>query len=234
MVKPPGTRRFLSLFFVVLGLAGFGALIILIFGRMTLTEFAPSTFKRRSFTYFQIPLINQQITPTVRSDDSTALERYLRGANLVRVSVNANARWDVISVGTEDGAAEILTTYMDILEGTPLQDWSKAHPEMAQCLWAAVQEAAELQAYELTPDLFEMASSATDAQVFCRQINQWLITSYDELAADYREQSDEERATALEKAAQQRRQSPPEFPKAASEGDTATSPTEAEVSGEQK
>ncbi len=233
MVKPPGTRRFLSLFFVVLGLAGFGALIILIFGRMTLTEFAPSTFKRRSFTYFQIPLINQQITPTVRSDDSTALERYLRGANLVRVSVNANARWDVISVGSEDGAAEILTTYMDIQEGTPLQDWSKAHPEMAQCLWAAVQEAAELQAYELTPDLFEMASSATDAPVFCRQINEWLITAYDELAADYRE-SDEQRASTLQKAAQQRRQSPPEFPQVTSEGDSATSQPEAEESAEQK
>lgn len=218
MAKPPGTRRVLSLFLTVLGLAGFGALLILMFGRVTLREFAPSSFKRRSFVYYQIPLLKQQITPTVRTDDSTSMDRYLRGANLIKVLPNPNARWDIVSVDSELGAAGILTKHLELDEGPTLEDWSKDHPELAKCLWPAIQEAAQLYAYELTPELFERAMSATDPQLFCIQLNEWLATAYDELAADYRQSSDPQRAVALEKAARVRRESPP--PEAEKKADT--------------
>ena len=171
-----------------------GALIFLelAFGRVTGSEFSPDRFERRTFTYYQIPWLQVQISPAIRDDVTNELERYVRRKKLISASP-VSRQWDVVSLsfaadrGAENGQAQILCRYLDLqdAERNPWWlKWSQEHPEHAQSLWEAVQQAAQLDAYFFVPELFDLALRTEDADEFSRQLNAWLTQQYSELAAD--------------------------------------------------
>jgi hypothetical protein len=167
-----------------------GLLAVLAFGHVNGLEFSPQSFERRSYTFFQIPLVRWQVTPTSRSDETLMFEQYLRQQRLLPHR-RGPRRWDIVWVveasRQRDGNPAILTRYLD-LEGTqPKQHWHQwtiDHPEQAKALWPAVQLAAVLNAYELIPPLFDFAATDAPAEDFAQQLWQRLSRSLTELADD--------------------------------------------------
>ena len=62
--------------------------IILIQGRVSGIEFSPHTFQERSFSFYEIPLLEQQITPIRRKTLSNSTLLYLRINGFVTTSSN--------------------------------------------------------------------------------------------------------------------------------------------------
>ena len=68
------------------------------FGFVHGEEFSPYSFKRRSFTYYEIPVFGIQVSP-IRHDDTTGdLEGYLTGQKLVAPTQLTQDRWDLVVV----------------------------------------------------------------------------------------------------------------------------------------
>ena len=172
-----------------------GALLLveLFFGQVVGSEFSPDRFERRSYRFYQIPWLHVQLSPVLRSDISNDLERYLRRKKLIRAAPVCK-RWDPLDVSAaltfqpSKGQAIVLCRYLDQRDDQRnlwWLEWTRAHPELAKPLWSAVQQAAELQAYFVLPELFELAALAADPTIFSAQIDQVLAQRYGELAEDY-------------------------------------------------
>jgi hypothetical protein len=166
------------------------ALLVLVLGQVHGIEFLPRTFQRRSFTFFQLPLVGWQITPVWQRYQPGQLEAHLTQNGLLSSAPQAD-RWDVAWVAESGRQQEadpmILTRYLDVVDANGDQRWLKwttEHPELAKVFWPAVQRLAGLQGYVLLPELFEMAQHATDAAELQRQIDRYLSHALVELAAD--------------------------------------------------
>jgi len=181
------------------------ALLVMMFGSVEGEEFSPQTFDRRRYTFYCVPFTRWQISPTFRTDYSSSLESKLRGDQLVRTSSPETTRWDLVSVGSSFGrdraAAALLTDILDGYSAYGWEEWTDQHAARAKLLWPAVQETAELGAYELLPDLFELASWKTTDDEFPQQLRQHLANAYQQLAGDYSREGDASRAQQLRDAA---------------------------------
>jgi len=177
-------------------------------------EFSPTTFERRSFAYYRIPLLRIQATPVVRQVTTNDLESFVRQEILVSHTSKGVPRWDLVrahQAGRQAfaGDAHILCTYLDARTSTGgliWQQWTEKNGELARILWAEVQELAEYGLYLLVPDLFELAEKTWEADAFQQAIDGRLAERYDQLAAVERELGNHRRAESLgERAAQHRR-----------------------------
>ena len=181
----------------------------LAFGFVAGEEFAPESFARRSFWYYEIPLLHIQITPIDRDDETNELERYLRAQKYVAPSPPPSPRWDMVRVAqgaTEvyQGDAAILCAYLDAVD----QDgkffwklWSEQHPELARILWPAVARVAAQQLYLLVPEMFERAQSAEDPEAFSRELHRMLAERYRRLSEIQRRLGRDEIARTLHREA---------------------------------
>jgi hypothetical protein len=169
--------------------------LVLLFGQVSGTEFSPNRFRRRRFDFLQIPVIKLQISPVMRDDATNELEKYLRRKGLITQRATVN-RWDVVSRTSgsmlQQGDANILIRYLDLKNEDRKflwLEWTKQHPELAAPFWAAVHEAAVLQAYFFVPELFELAaaSEGQDADQFVRALDDLLADHYARLAEDVRQ-----------------------------------------------
>jgi hypothetical protein len=166
-----------------------GLFVVLAFGQVHGVEFSPQSFQRRSYTFFQIPLIRWQVTPVWRDDQTQELEQHLGRQRLLPNRL-APSRWDIVwvteSSRRREGDPAILTRYLEVTDSQRNQrwlTWTIEHPERAKALWPAVQLAAELNAYVLIPPLFDMAvASVDDAEGFTQQIGDFLDRGLIELA----------------------------------------------------
>jgi hypothetical protein len=194
-----------------LGLAVAVLIATLLFGQHGGEEFCPDTFNRRSFFYFQIPLVGIQVTPIFRDDTTNSLENYLVAGKFLTRSAAGNPRWDLVtavSAGSRvvRGDAQILCSYLDTAdENSRLvwQRWSDTHPEAAKVLWPRVAQLARQQLYLLVPELFELANSETDPKTLAEKLDQSLARQYRRLAAIQEKLGNHAGARELEEHARQ-------------------------------
>lgn len=207
--KRPSSRvnrlMFLGVFLMLI--AGFGTFLVLSFGRVAGVEFSPATFSTRSYSFFQIPLVQWQISPATRDDLSGDLKRYLKANSYLRTL--PTQRWDVITVsqaGREsEGDAIILHRYLSAKDSDGERiwlEWTREHRAFAGSFWVAVQHAADLRAYELIPDLFRFAStqdSKLDAAAFAVRLMAHQQREYELLAIDLENAGNAEQAAELQR-----------------------------------
>ncbi len=188
-------RWLYGILFSILGTLGLALVVFFatcLFGFISGEEFSPDTFSRRTFYYYQIPLIQLQVYPIDRKDATNALERYLRAKKYVPVKKTGKPRWDPVftsraQVVIAQGDAAILCAYLDTEDKGSgdlyWQKWTKDHPKVARILWPAVADVASQRLYWFTPDMLELAKYAADANVFGRELDRMLARKYSDLAS---------------------------------------------------
>lgn len=179
--------------FGVLGTLGLGLILFFatcLFGFISGEEFAPDAFSRRSFYYYQIPLIQLQVFPIDRKDKTNALESYLRAKKYVPVQKADKLRWDLVfasrtQIVITQGDAAILCAYLDTKDKAGKfywKKWTEDHPKVARVLWPAVARVASQQLYIFTPDMLELAKDAGDVNAFGPELDHLLAEKYSDLA----------------------------------------------------
>ena len=147
-------------------------MLTLWFGGVHGTEFSPQTFERRSYSFYELPLIGVQVT-AIRQDDLTGIaETFLTTNNYVAPPPAGGPQdWHIIvgSRGTKllrKGDASILIQYLDSKDSADYHrwvKWSEDNPKLAKVFWPAVQRLAEHDLYIFIPDLFLLAKQHSDA-----------------------------------------------------------------------
>jgi hypothetical protein len=166
-----GNRRRISarLGFALLSIIGTLVIIYFLtlwFGSVRGDEFAPDTFSRRAFSYYELPLIHLQVSPVRRIVRQNELCRHLTDTGLVTKTAAAS-RWDLVSASRgqrqlRDGDALILCRYLDARDSDGIQywlRWTKQHPGLAKVLWPQVAQAAREELYVRIPEMFRAAWS---------------------------------------------------------------------------
>lgn len=186
-------RWLYGILFGVLGTLGLALVIFFatcLFGFISGEEFSADSFSRRSFYYYQIPLIHIQVSAIDRSDETNALESYLRAKKYVPVKKTGEPRWDLVfasraQIVIAQGDAAILCAYLDLEDKGDLywQKWTEEHPKVARILWPAVARVASQQLYIFTPDMLELAKDAGDVNAFNRDLDRMLAQKYSDLAS---------------------------------------------------
>lgn len=191
----PATRRTTSLpnwvFGVGMGILFllFVGLVTLIFGRVSGEEFTTQGFQRRSFHYYELPIVHVQVWPMKRFDATGDLEAALVKQKLLPASAAAtpqDPRWDLVSGYrgaqlVQQGDAFILMLYLDAHDRSGNQvwlEWTNDHPELAKVLWPVVARLAEEELYLFLPDIFELARGATDPDALQKSIDELLADKY--------------------------------------------------------
>lgn len=159
-----------------------------LFGYVSGEEFDPISFQRRTFNYYELPLVGIQVIPVTRKSTTTALEKHV--SKLLKLSPGNGEDWHVVSLYRSaqkynDGDAALLCSYLDVEVGGGQEwlNWSKKHPTLAKVLWPAVADLARRRMYIFIPRLMESAKAATEPVAFREQVNRYLAERYSSLAA---------------------------------------------------
>lgn len=168
---------------------------ILMQGAVRGTEFSPTHFQTRSFSFQEIPLLHLQLTPIRRSATTATASSYLRANNLIQVPPGSPAQWHLVRISrgvspSVSADAEILVQYLElsVSNSTYWKQWSVDHPKLAPVLWPRIQRLAQRELYVLMPDLFELAKrTPSSADVFSEQLDRLIRESTLQLAADMKE-----------------------------------------------
>lgn len=154
------------------------------FGAVHGTEFCPQTFERRTYSYYELPIVGWQVTGERHEDVTGGTEQAITTNKLLPTATSPKKDWHVLlgSRGTsrrQPGDAGILMSYLDATEeGSNLrwENWTddaKTRP-LASVLWPAVQQLALRERYVLIPDLFDLAQQCDDPQTLQAAINKAL------------------------------------------------------------
>jgi hypothetical protein len=171
----------------VLGILGATLLVFIAtvtFGAVHGTEFCPQTFERRSYSYYELPLVGLQVTGERHEDLTGDTEKAVTANKLLPTPPGPKKDWHVLmgSRGTRlrrPGDAGILVQYLDATEdGTNhrWQDWTESDKtkDLAKVLWPAVQRLAIREQYIFVPDLFELAKNSDDPKALQAEIDRKL------------------------------------------------------------
>jgi len=156
------------------------------FGGVSGEEFSPDTFARRSFMYYEIPLIGKQVTPVDRDDKTNPLESYLCAQKLVPANKSTKPRWDLVYAQRSAqevfrGDAAILCAYLDAedKEGNLYwKTWTEDNPKLAKILWPAITRVAGQRLYLFAPEMLELAKAANAPDSFSRDLDRMLTQKY--------------------------------------------------------
>ena len=176
---------------VVLGL------VIRTQGFVSGSEFAPSHFVRRSFSFYEIPLVHWQITPIQRSDDTPPAATYVKTKILKKVPKGTASNWHLVSLsrgisGTTNADANFLLAQLEFGDqnnsGSYWIDWSKQNPKHAAVLWPIIQRLAKRELYIFIPMVFATADSGGKSPAELQKvIDEQLAEEYVSLVSDMRE-----------------------------------------------
>jgi hypothetical protein len=169
---------------------GGAALLILVvsiafLGAVSGEQFSPNTFRRRTFVYYEIPLLRLQVTPVKRMEISDDLRRHLAAKGYV--PSGKAPQWEVVQQhrrlggASPAGAAQILCDYLNQFSDTGGQvwlDWSKKHPALADILWPEIVTAANQRLYWFMPDMFALARDTEDSKKFKSDLRHLLADKY--------------------------------------------------------
>jgi hypothetical protein len=157
----------------ILGLLGATLLVFVAtvtFGAVHGTEFCPQTFERRSYSYYELPIVRIQVTGERHEDLTGDTEKSVTTNKFITPPAGGKQDWHVLvgSRGTrlrQPGDAHILMQYLDAKDSQDAHrwlDWSNDHKPLAQELWPAVQQMAVHELYVYIPDLFDLAKAIDD------------------------------------------------------------------------
>ena len=182
------------LLFAILAL-GLLAIMVMLFGRVSGEEFSAQKFTRRTFTYYQVPFLRQQLTPVSFSQswgNSKELSTYLNSMKLIGDVSNEEIRWDIVrlhEIGTSgsQGDAEILTKYFDQWGAFGNKTWvewtqNKDNSDVAATFWPLVAKLAHEKLYILIPDLFDAARGAKTGAEFLERVKPTLLESINRMS----------------------------------------------------
>lgn len=203
----PQTRRRLarsrgSLFWIV-GLGGgilvaFLTTVMAIFGRVSGVEFSPTHFETRQFSFFEIPLLQLQISAIRRDRITPDVNSYLATSSLITRPATPPDTWHLVelrrwALAPVNGEAKHLIRCLDYQtpggsgSGSFWKAWSQQHPEAARILWPRVQGLACKEQYALIPEVLRIAALRAASPVALREELDRHIAAETELwAADLR------------------------------------------------
>ena len=168
-------------------------LLVRVQGYVRGSEFAPTHFQQRDFSFYEIPLLRIQITPIRRTGTTPSTARFLRQKALVKPHTGAPQTWHLVSIsrglaGSTPADAELLISQLGIRQGSDpyWKTWSNDHPAHAKLLWPVVQKLAERELYVLLPELFEVAQLEQTPQQLQQRIDGMLRVAYVGLIQDMR------------------------------------------------
>ena len=177
----------------LLGILGVTMLLFVatvMFGAVHGTEFCPQTFERRSYSYYELPLVRIQITGEKHEDVTGDTEKAIAANNWIPAPSTAKSDWHVLvgSRGTRlrrPGDAGILMKYLDATQESNDRRWlrwSDDHKELAKVFWPAVQQLALREMYLFVPDAFDLAKRIDDANELDSQLHQLIAAKLKLLA----------------------------------------------------
>ena len=182
-------------------------LLILVQGRVTGNEFAPSHFQTRSFSFHEIPFLHLQITPVKRSLISDDASRQIRTSSYITTPRGKPpSDWHIVrltrGVFVTPARAALLTDELLMTHSGKSfwVGWNNDHPKQAAILWPIVQRLAARELYVLLPELLQLARTQPgpdDGQKLKEAIDEWLIEEYAALVVDMRQAERNELAKGL-------------------------------------
>ena len=169
-VRRPWPRWLVYTVFGTLGTLAAGLVVFfatLVFGSVHGIEFCPQTFERRSYSFYELPLLGIQVSAIHHEDESGATESCVTTNKYVAAATGGKQDWHVVvgSRGTKmlrKGDAAILVQYLDAQDSTNYHrwvKWSEENPKLAKALWPAVQRLAKDELYVFIPDLFDLGKA---------------------------------------------------------------------------
>ena len=164
-------------------------------GHVSGSEFSPSHFQIRGFSFYEIPLLHIQITPIKRSDLTPSTATYIRQKSLIPNPPKGPPQtWHLVTIsrgisGTTPADAKLLCDQLSLqADGNDYwRTWSVDHPQRAKRLWPIVQRLAERELYILIPGVLEIARIDQPPAKFSQQADRWLRREYANLVQDMRE-----------------------------------------------
>ena len=192
----------------------FGFFVIRTQGYVSGVEFAPSHFQIRDFSFYEIPLLQHQITPIHRKTHSSATATYLRQKSLIPLTGGPAKTWHLVSIsrgltGTTPADASFLVDQMKLRFGGKdyWRQWSIDHPAKAALFWPKIQKLAGRELYVLIPALMELVAADStkpggntktgNTQALQSKIDEYLQNQYLTLIGDMTAADREPLATAL-------------------------------------
>ncbi len=162
-----------------LAAVGVVSLATLWFGAVHGVELNPYTLARRSYFFYEIPLIRWQVRGIKREDVSSITVDFLEGEKYVPPAKGAPNVWHVVTGyrgvrAVTIGDADILVRYLEAQDGDDYHiwvKWSEEHPKLAKVFWPAVSRLAQEEEYVHIPELFDLAVAATDPVVLQASLN---------------------------------------------------------------
>ena len=154
-------------------------LLTLWFGGVHGVELNPYTFARRSYSFYEIPLLRIQVRGIRREDVSSVTVDFLALNKYVTPVKGAPDEWHIV-IGTRGvrapviGDADILVRYLEAQDADAhhkWEDWSQKNPKLAAVFWPSVSRLAQEEEYVFIPDLFELAASASDPVALQNALN---------------------------------------------------------------
>ncbi len=153
---------FIGLLGVTLGVF----VLTVMFGGVHGLEFCPQTFERRSYSFYELPVLRIQVTGERNEDLTGPTEQYVQSQKYFTAGTGKKD-WHVLvgSQGTRlrrPGDAGILMQYLDAAQNGDSRrwvEWSEKNEELATILWPAVQQLALSDAYVFIPDLFDLVKT---------------------------------------------------------------------------
>lgn len=172
------------------------AVIILVQGRVSGVEFSPTHFQQRTFQFYEIPVIEQQITPITRTTVNRPTLKLLRNGGFVQIAANRTQKWDLVSISrglssTIPADAELLAMPLreDVNSNNYWEQWIKKNPNNAKFLWGTIQKLAIRGLYLFVPPLLEIAQRDSGASDFRDKIYTQLQIDYERLTKTLRGQN---------------------------------------------
>jgi hypothetical protein len=167
---PRGARRWGLLYLLLWLVLAVPILIVgtALFGYVEGIEFSPNDFSRRTFSFYEIPLLGIQATPIKRVSQTGPLEQFLVAQKWITVSQAST--WDVVRARRgqhviDPGTASILCHYLDAADPKGNHAWlvwSQAHGPQAAKLWPLVADLARNDLYAVIPDVMRAALEHVD------------------------------------------------------------------------
>ncbi|MCA9138546.1 MAG: hypothetical protein KDB00_17365 [Planctomycetales bacterium] len=211
------------------------AIVVTIKGSVSGSEFAPSHFETRVFSFYEIPFLHIQITPIKRKNTTGPISRQLRAKSWINPPRGqAPTTWHLVELsrgptGTP-AVAELLTSELEIRDSTGLvwEQWNLDHPNRAAVLWPVVQRLSERELYVIIPELLLLARTlpgSDDANALSAEIDRWLVGQYAGLVKDLR---DAKRTVLADEMLEEAIADYPNSPELAALRDDATPTTDVE------
>lgn len=174
---------------VVLLVVGF--FVIRVQGSVSGSEFSPTHFQQREFSFYEIPLIHLQITPIRRSAAAPSTGNFLRQKGMIKTPQGQPADWHLVSItrgfgNPIDADPHLLIEQIRMEQESELywRTWSIDHPKLAGVLWPVIQKLAERELYILMPRLFEISQADQSVAELKSNIDSYLIDQYSGLIKD--------------------------------------------------